>query len=101
MVPRFHWLQKYADTLIYYQSFPQYELSLCRKGDRAPIINMPITDTLFSCIAMDIVGPLDRSSAGHKYILVVCDYATRYPDTSTDQDTRMSMLISFPVTLEE
>lgn len=27
---------------------------------------------------MDIVGPLPRSRAGHKYILVVCDFATRY-----------------------
>ena len=31
-------------------------------------------------IAMDIVGPLPRSRAGNKYILVVCDYATRYPE---------------------
>ncbi|KAL1250507.1 hypothetical protein QQF64_018303 [Cirrhinus molitorella] len=29
---------------------------------------------------MDIVGPLERSSAGHQYILVICDYATRYPE---------------------
>ena len=29
---------------------------------------------------MDIVGALPRSRAGHKYILVVCDYATCYPE---------------------
>jgi len=29
---------------------------------------------------MDIVGPLPHSRSGNKYILVVCDYATRYPD---------------------
>ncbi len=29
---------------------------------------------------MDIVGPLEKSSAGHRYILVICDYATRYPE---------------------
>ena len=34
----------------------------------------------FAQIAMDIVGPLPRSWAGHKYTLVVCDYATRYPE---------------------
>lgn len=39
---------------------------------------MPIIDTPFSRIAMDIVGPLERSSAGHRYILVLCDYATKY-----------------------
>eukprot|EP00731_Ephydatia_muelleri_P002368 Em0001g2368a len=31
-------------------------------------------------VAMDIVGPLPRSKAGHRYILVLCDYATRYPE---------------------
>lgn len=29
---------------------------------------------------MDIVGPLERTQRGHKYILVVCDYTTRYPE---------------------
>ena len=33
----------------------------------------------FKRIAMDIVGPLPRSKTGSKYILV-CDYATRYPE---------------------
>ena len=28
---------------------------------------------------MDIVGPLPRSRNGKRYVLVVCDYATRYP----------------------
>jgi len=26
------------------------------------------------------LGPLPRSRSGNKYILVVCDYATRYPE---------------------
>jgi len=29
---------------------------------------------------MDIVGPLPCSRRGNKYILVVCDYAKRYPE---------------------
>ena len=29
---------------------------------------------------MDIVGPLPRSRAGNRYVLVICDYATRYPE---------------------
>ncbi|KAG6939195.1 hypothetical protein G0U57_002427, partial [Chelydra serpentina] len=31
-------------------------------------------------IGLDLVGPLEKSSSGHKYILVVVDYATRYPE---------------------
>ncbi|KAG6939886.1 hypothetical protein G0U57_020768, partial [Chelydra serpentina] len=29
---------------------------------------------------MDLVGPLEKSAWGHQYILVVLDYATRYPE---------------------
>ena len=29
---------------------------------------------------MDIVGPLDCSKSGNRFILVICDYATRYPE---------------------
>jgi len=29
---------------------------------------------------MDIVGPLSKSVRGHQYILVIIDYATRYPE---------------------
>ena len=29
---------------------------------------------------MDIVGPLPKSRASHRYILVICDYATWYPE---------------------
>ena len=35
---------------------------------------------LFERMAMDIVGPLPRSRSGNRYILVVCDYATQYPE---------------------
>ena len=38
---------------------------------RAPLIPLPIMDEPFRTIAMDIVG---------RYILVICDYATRYPE---------------------
>uniref|UniRef100_A0A1X7TES2 Integrase catalytic domain-containing protein n=1 Tax=Amphimedon queenslandica TaxID=400682 RepID=A0A1X7TES2_AMPQE len=34
----------------------------------------------FRRIAMDIVGPLPRCRKGNRYILVVCDYATRFPE---------------------
>ena len=34
----------------------------------------------FERIAMDIVGPLTRSCNGNRYILVACDYATRFPE---------------------
>ena len=44
------------------------------------MIPLPIVDEPFTQIAMDIVGPLPRSRAGNRYVLVICDYATRYPE---------------------
>ena len=41
---------------------------------------MPIVDEPFSRVAMDMIGPLNRSKNGNKYVLVLCDYATRYPE---------------------
>ena len=48
---------------------------------------------------MDIVGPLPRSRKGNKYILVICDYATRFPEAiplrSIDAESVAEELISF------
>ncbi|CAM2113821.1 unnamed protein product [Caretta caretta] len=29
---------------------------------------------------MDLVGPLEKTTRGHQYVLVILDYATRYPE---------------------
>ena len=46
---------------------------------------------------MDIVGPLLRSRRGNQYILVICDYATRYAEAvllhSIDAGTIAEQLI--------
>ncbi|KAL2076471.1 hypothetical protein ACEWY4_027935 [Coilia grayii] len=45
-----------------------------------PLIPLPIIETHFERVGMDIGGPLPKSSRGHQYILVLVDYATRYPE---------------------
>ena len=44
------------------------------------MVPLPVIEEPFQRIAMDIVGPLPRSRQGHRYILVICDYETRYPE---------------------
>ena len=44
------------------------------------MIPLPVVSEPFSRIAMDIVGPLPRSRSGNRYVLVICDYGTRYPE---------------------
>ena len=43
---------------------------------------LPVIEVPFERIAMDIIGPLPRSRSGNRYVLVVCDYATRWPEVA-------------------
>ncbi|XP_073699827.1 NLR family CARD domain-containing protein 3-like [Garra rufa] len=51
-----------------------------RKPPRSPLIPLPTIDVPIERIGMDLVGPLPKSARGHEHILVVVDYATRYPE---------------------
>ncbi|XP_065939370.1 uncharacterized protein [Magallana gigas] len=37
-------------------------------------------DYPFQRVAIDMVGPLPKTKRGNQYILVMCDYATKYPE---------------------
>ena len=77
---RFFWPGIYRDVQSHCQACERCQKSTARRPARAPLIPLPIMDEPFKRIAMDIVGPLPRSSSGKRYILVICDYATRYPE---------------------
>ncbi|XP_040070203.1 uncharacterized protein LOC115319763 [Ixodes scapularis] len=48
---------------------------------RVPLGNMPVIETPFQRVAIDIVGPLSQTSEkGNRYALTMVDFATRYPD---------------------
>lgn len=48
---------------------------------RVPLEKMPIIDVPFKRVAVDLVGPIDPpTEGGHRYILTLVDYATRYPE---------------------
>ena len=54
-----------------------------RKGDtkKVPLVKVPIVSIPFSKIAIDLIGPIDPpSQRGHRWVLVIIDYATRYPE---------------------
>ena len=51
------------------------------KVTKAPLGKMPLIDKPFRQNAMDLVGPIHPiSEQGHRYILTVIDFATRYPE---------------------
>ena len=47
----------------------------------APLQNVPAVDVPFKRVAVDLMGPIDPpSEAGHRYILMLVDCATRYQE---------------------
>ena len=44
------------------------------------MVSMPLIEQPFQQIAMDVVGPLPCTQRGNRFILSICDYATRYPE---------------------
>lgn len=63
------------------------------------MVPLPIIDEPFSRIVMDMVGPIPRSKAGYRYMLMICDYATRFPEAiplkTTDCATVAEALVKF------
>ena len=80
VLARFYWPGVKRDVERHCQGCPECQRVAPRTTARNPLIPMPIIDTPFDCIALDIVGPLPKTSRGHRYILVLVDYATRYPE---------------------
>lgn len=69
-----HFTMMYRNTATHVQHVKR--LVLCPSGAERPCT----LSTPFRRIAMDIVEPLGKSSAGHQYILMICDYATMYSE---------------------
>ena len=98
VLQRFYWPTVYRDVAKFCRSCASCQKETGRKAVRAPLVPLPITTQPFSRIAMDIVGPLPRSRRGNRYVLVVCDYANRYPEAvalrSIDAETIAEELVT-------
>ena len=50
------------------------------------MISIPIRDTSFSRVGIDLIGPLPQSASGNKYIVTAIDYLTKWPETKAVPD---------------
>ena len=46
----------------------------------APLHKMPLICTPYERVAIDLVGPFQPSSSGHRFVLTIVDTATRFPE---------------------
>ena len=80
VLQRFYWPTMYRDIAEWCRTCDSCQKISNRGVNRVPLIPLPIISQPFKRIAMDIVGPLPRSRQGNRFVLVICDYATRYPE---------------------
>ena len=78
----FYWPGMCGDIRRYCQSCDRCQ-RICPKSrvKKAPLGKLPLVGTPFERVAVDLIGPLiPASEEGHKWVLVMVDYATRYPE---------------------
>ena len=77
---RFYWPSLFHDVDSYCRTCPECQKVSTPRQHRVPLIPLPIMKEPFERIAIDIVGLLPCSPKGYQYVLVICDYAARYPE---------------------
>ncbi|XP_078241956.1 uncharacterized protein LOC144586864 [Pogona vitticeps] len=71
-----------------------------RNRTKAKLCPLPVIDTPFKCIGVDIVGPLPKATKrGNRFILTIVDHATRYPEaiplTNIETNTVADALVGY------
>lgn len=77
---KYYWPAMYQNIADYVRSCRECQLSKRPTHHApAPLTPMPIEDR-FSRIHMDILGPITKTTEGHKYILLVVDSFSKWPE---------------------
>ena len=80
----FYWPGMSAEIRRFCQSCDRCQ-RMCPRSrvKKAPLEKLPLVGIPFHRVAVDLVGPIvPASQEGHRYILVMVDYATRYPEAT-------------------
>ena len=82
ILAEFYWPGVQGDITRYCQSCDICQKTFPKgKVPKIPVGELPLIDTPFSRVAVDLVGPIHPSSdKGNRFILTMMDYATRYPE---------------------
>ncbi|XP_044860608.1 uncharacterized protein LOC123363556 [Mauremys mutica] len=80
VLAKFFWPGIHREVKDYCTSCPDCQHAASAGVRKAPLVPLPVVGVPFERVAMDLVGPFPKSQVGYQYILVVMDYATRFPE---------------------
>ena len=76
----FFWPGMTTDVREMCHTCPECQRGAKQNRKKAPLQPLPVINEPFRRVAIDIVGPLNRTKKGNKFILTLMDFATRYPE---------------------
>ena len=77
---KYFWPRMYSDIETYVKTCEEWKKSKRDiHGKKAPLKPMPIED-VFSRLHMDILGPITTTKDGYKYILLIVDSFSKWPE---------------------
>lgn len=84
ILSEFYWPGVKSDIVRYCRSCDLCQKTYPRgKVSKLPIGTMPLIETPFSRVAVDLIGPIHPpTDKGQRFILTLVDYATRYPEAT-------------------
>ncbi len=82
IISEFYWPGCKSDIRRFCQSCKPCQLTVPKgRVAKVKLGRMPLMDTPFKRVAVDIIGPIfPASEKGNRFILTMVDYATRYPE---------------------
>lgn len=84
IIAEFYWPSVHSDVSKYCRSCDICQKTMAKgRVTKVPIGELPLIDTPFERVAIDLVGPIfPASEKGHRYFLTMVDFATRYPEAT-------------------
>lgn len=75
----FYWPAMARDIAEYCRTCPECQKTTSRCPPKVPLEPLPIVGTPFEQLGMDVVGPLERSKTGNRFMLVITDLCYPIP----------------------
>lgn len=83
---RFWWPRMYRDTREWVESCPDCQTKKTPRKPRAGLLQAISVLERWHTVGVDIVGPLPRTSRKNRYLVVFCDYMTKWPEAFAVRD---------------
>ena len=90
---RYYWKGMYEDTKKYIKFCDNCQRR-GQKGGKSYLNPIEVGEP-FERIGIDFVGPLEKTRRGNRYILVVTDYLTKWPEAKVMKDTTATNVVKF------